>query len=299
MRASVVYQFARRLLFDIHSYLSSNGSLLRNFKYAIFLCLAITSSVYIAADFAAARQTLNGASGFFDILSIYAISIDVIGWFVLLVVFELETSIVDVGKLNRGWKWLLYGISALCYIAIFYAMAGYLGKLFLITDFSLAQIGDLCAPGQVGLTWMEALDSFVPVTQQNCSGLNLALENGQLYKLNSQAIVFEVGSYYGLGGSWSIAWSDVIEAVLWILVMALIQLEVVLQMRGALSPWVLYCCGRIKVVAYFLIVVVTLYYSLFGRSVDLWDSILWLLAFFFIELNIANWNESGVEENKL
>ncbi len=294
---TLMFGSTRRLLYDTHRYLSESEPLLSYFKYGIFLCLAITSSVYIAADIAAAKQMLNGTSDFMDTLSAYAISIDVVGWFILLVIFELETSSLDDELLNRGWKWLLYAISALCYIAISYAFAGYLGKLVMITNFVPALMTDLCILNEPALTLMEALDSFVPVTEQNCSALNVALENGQIFKLDNQSIIFEIGTYYGIGGSWSIAWSDFIEAILWILVMGLIQLEIVLQLRGGLSPWILNSCVKIKVVSYFLIVVVTTYYSLFGRSVDLWDSILWLLAFLFIELNISNWNEEVAEKS--
>lgn len=62
-------------------------------------------------------------------------------------------------------------------------------------------------------------------------------------------------------------------------------------MRGLLGPALLARTKAIKAVLYVLIIIVTTYYSLFGRSLDLIDSILWLLAFLFIEINITHWNE--------
>lgn len=47
---------------------------------------------------------------------------------------------------------------------------------------------------------------------------------------------------------------------------------------------------------YAAIVGVTAYYSLFGRALDLYDSILWLLAFLFIEINVTEWNEEARDE---
>lgn len=277
-------------LFRLHRFLSDREPLFTLFKVGIFLCLFVTSGIYIAADIQAASRTLDASNGFMDWLSMYAISIDVIAWVTLLIIYELETSTLEDEVLNSGWKWLLYVISALCYIAIFWAMAGYIGKLLLITDYSLFSSASVCS---LGSDWvqMKMLDDFVPLNGTVCAGLEAVREAGNLYQLNGEQILFTRQEYYGLGGAWSIAWSDVIEGILWIAVMAMIQLEIVLQLRQELSPILLRAFSLAKAACYLLVILVTVYYSVFGRAVDIYDSILWLLAFLFIELNLSEWTQ--------
>lgn len=214
-------------LIAVHRWLDARQPLFSIVKYSIFALLAVTSFFYIRDGIRAAQQTLDAQSTFWDVLTMYAISVDYIAWLSLLALFELETSVVDGQALRRGWKWLFHGLSALCYVAVFYALVGYLAKLGMILDFSPLLEGDLCNWPEP-LTLMAALDAFVPVMADNCATLNEAMARGQLNLLNAQPIVFEASTYWGIGGSWSIAWSDAIEAVLWIAVMALIQLEIVL-----------------------------------------------------------------------
>ena len=118
-----------------------------------------------------------------------------------------------------------------------------------------------------------------------------------MYLLNGEEILFNREDYYGLGGAWSIAWADVIEGVLWIAVMGLIQVEILLQLRGELHPAVFAEFRHCKGLLYLAIIIVTSYYSIFGRAVDLYDSILWLLAFLFIELNLSEWQEESEAES--
>lgn len=277
-------------LVAVHRWLDERDPLFPIVKYSIFGLLALTSFLYIRMDIRAAEVTLGPDSTFMDVVNMFAISVDYIAWFGLLLVYELETSVIDDAKLKGGLKWFFYSLSAVLYVLVFWALIGYLGKLWLILDYTPLVLGDICNWPEP-LVVMQALDEFVKVDVQNCDALNSALANGELNLLNQESIVFEKATYYGLGGSWSIAWSDAIEAVLWIAVLALIQLEIVWQLRGTLAPTLLARLQQVKAVLYVTIIVVTVYYSLFGRSLDLYDSILWLLALLFIEINITGWNE--------
>lgn len=281
---------AYRGLLAIHHWMGQRPPLYPVVKYTIFALLALTSFLYIRMDIRAAEVTLDGNSGFMDMVNMFAISIDYIAWLGLLFIYELETSVIDDEKIEGGQKWLLMGISGFLYVLVFWALVGYLGKLWLISDFTPLSQGDLCQwPGPLSV--MQSLDEFVAVGRDNCAALNSALANQQLNLLNQEPIVFVNSTYYGVGGSLSIAWADAIEAVLWILVMGLIQAEIYLQLKGALSPGMLAKSQQVKAVMYVMIVIVTLYYSLWGRALDLYDSVLWLLAFLFIEINISGWNE--------
>ena len=227
-------------------------------------------------------------------------------------------SLVDDERLRGGLKWGFNGIAGLCYIAVFWALAGYLGKLWLIVDIVPLTGGDPCRPETLvgagalpaltnpggllegsgtaagnGLVWMQALDQFVAVTADNCAALGQALAAGDLSMLGREPILFLAQDYWGLGGAWSLVWADAIEAVLWIVALGLIQLEIVLQLRGELPEALLAKLQTVKFFVYAAIIAVTAYYTVFGRTLDLYDSILWLLAFLFIEINITDWNEDA------
>ncbi len=285
---------AHRALLATHHWLHARPPLFPLLKVALFGSLALTSALYIRDDLRAAAQTLDAGSGFWEWLSWFAISIDYIAWYGLLLLYELQTALVDDARLRGGLQWMFNGLAFVFYMAVFYALAGYLGKLWLVLGAHPPPVDDLCEAG--ALSWMQALDQFVPVTTGNCGVLNQALATGDLLQLRLEPIVVLHGDYWGLGGAWSLAWADAIEGVLWIVALGLIQLEIVLQLKRELSVSLLANLQSAKVTIYAAIVVVTLYYSLFGRALDLYDSLLWLLAFLFIEINITDWNEESRTE---
>lgn len=283
---------AHRALLATHRWLHARPPLFPVLKVALFGLLAVTSALYIRDDILAAQQTLDAEAGWMDRLSWFAISIDYVAWYTLLLLYELQTSLLDDDLLKGRLRWLMNGLAGLCYLAVFYALAGYLGKLWMVVQFDPVAAADLCAGlGDEARVWMQALDAFVPVSAGNCETLNAAMARGELFQLRQEPILFRAEDYRGLGGAWSLAWADAVEAVLWIAALGLIQLEIVLQLRGELGEALLARLQSVKGVIYAAIIAVTAYYSLFGRTLDLYDSILWLLAFLFIEINITEWNE--------
>lgn len=255
------------------------------FKYSIYLCLCINGAQFIFDDIRAAAHTLNGDSSLFDKLKIYAVSVDTLAWIVLLAVYELETYVVDDDRLNGGLKWLFYAISVLCYVAILYAFAGYVGKLVMLTDI-VPLAGDFCNWGDRSLTLMTKLDSYEPVNAQTCA----ALSNSTIYQLRDEPIIIQMESFRGFDGILALAWVDVINSATWVLVVVFIQLDIVLQLRGELNTWILRITAAIKAVLYLALFVVAVYWGVYGALIDFWDACLWLLGFVFIELNIFSWN---------
>lgn len=281
-------------LMAVHRWLDTHPPWFTVIKVAIFGALALTSTLYIVMDIRAADVTLHSDSSFIDWVNMFAISVDYVAWYGLLLLYELETSALDDDALTGRWRWVFSGLSLVLYVLVFWALVGYLGKLWLVVDYAPLGAGDLCSWPEP-LVVMRNLDDFFAVTAQNCAALNQAQLSGHLFALNQEPIIFDVRTYYGLGGAWSLAWADALEAVLWIAVLAQIQVEIMLQVRGRLSSQLLARSQRLKSIFYVLIIALTAYYSLFGRALDLYDSVLWLLAFLLIEINITGWNEEQPE----
>jgi hypothetical protein len=47
--------------------------------------------------------------------------------------------------------------------------------------------------------------------------------------------------------------------------------------------------GAIKLLFYSTLLLLAVYWGFEGDFVDFWDAFLWLVAFFFIEMNVVEW----------
>lgn len=264
------------------------------FKFSIYLLVTINAIEFINSDIKAAAATLGDEFSWKELHSVFSASIDSIAWLVLLVVYELETSVVEDDVLNRGYKWLFYAISLLCYVAITTALLGYWGKLQLLLNYSPANIVDLCTYSSK-LNLMTQLDEYTPISASNCAGIN----THDLQKLKDLPVVFSASLYTGFRSITTIAWIDVINASTWLLIVFLIRLDIVLELRGGMSSVMARLNKLVKLVSYLVLFAMALYWAIFSQFIDGWDAFLWLVCFFFIELNLVNWqNENESKESK-
>jgi hypothetical protein len=51
-----------------------------------------------------------------------------------------------------------------------------------------------------------------------------------------------------------------------------------------------------KVALYSILFLCAVYWGIKGDFVDFWDAFLWLLAFFFIEMNVVEWRAEEQQE---
>ena len=70
----------------------------------------------------------------------------------------------------------------------------------------------------------------------------------------------------------------------------ILEVEVFLQLRGELSSRTILLSKWIKLVLYVVLFFVAGYWGVKGGLLDFWDAFLWLVAFWFIEVNIFQWN---------
>ena len=89
---------------------------------------------------------------------------------------------------------------------------------------------------------------------------------------------------------------DVINASNWIVIVALLQIEIMLQIRKRLSDQLLRASKWIKGFLYSVLLACAVYWGFEGDFLDFWDAFLWLVAFAFIELNVFQWHEEDKAE---
>ncbi len=259
-------------------------TLFRLFKYTVYALLTLNIALFFAEEWAASAHRFSGGIAFSDIIEGFAATIDTAAWVVLLLVFELETYVLEDRHFTRKVSWTLQIVRALCYVIIVSAFFGYLAKLlFLLRAMPLAGVSDLCELAARGWVYAADLDEYVPILADNCTAITRA---GEFMRLAGLTAVVDLDGYRDIV---RLAWVDVINAGVWLGVVALLETDVQLQCRGRLQGLVLTFSNAAKYVLYSILLVAAVYWGVKGDFVDFWDAFLWLVAFVFIELNVLEW----------
>ncbi|MBT8066970.1 MAG: hypothetical protein KJO09_06990 [Gammaproteobacteria bacterium] len=269
----------------------SSSATFQFFKYAVYVLLAMNIYWFYAEESAAAvLQFANGVSGA-DLIEAYSATIDTAAWVVLLLMFELETYVLEDRHFTRRVTWSLHGLRALCYAFIVYAFYGYIQNLtFLFETSALPGISDVCALLPAEWSWATTLDEYAAITAANCATLSDA---SVYYQFNDMAAVVDA---QGLQDIRYLAWVDVINAGVWLLVVLILEIDVRLQEHGKFDGLALIASNAAKVVLYSLLLLAAIYWGFKGDFVDFWDAFLWLVAFVFIELNVFEWRREEIAE---
>lgn len=256
------------------------------FKYAVYAFLTFNIYLFFDEEFAAAAlQFPNGIAGA-DIIEAYSATIDTLAWVVLLLMFELETYVLDDDKFTPKTTWTLHGLRALCYAFIVYAFYGYIANLgFVVDTVPLANVADVCAllPGE--WSWATTLDEYSQITAANCASWSDA---GTFVQFRDLPAIVDPA---GLTEIVRLAWVDVINAAVWLLVVLVLEIDVRLQEHHRFEGMALWLSNAAKFVLYGILFLAAVYWGFKGDFVDFWDAFLWLVAFVFIELNVFEWRE--------
>lgn len=256
------------------------------FKYTVYVLLAMNVYWFYAEEStAAALQFANGID-FADLIEAYSATIDTAAWVVLLLMFELETYVLDDQQFTRGVTWSLHGLRALCYAFIVYAFYGYIANLaYLYESTRLSGVTDICSLLPEPWSWAATLDEYVALNAANCAKLTDA---SVFYQFSDMMAVADA---QGLRDIRYLAWVDVINAGVWLLVVLILEIDVRLQEHDRYEGLALRLSTIAKFALYSLLLLAAVYWGLNGDFVDFWDAFLWLVAFVFIELNVFEWRQ--------
>lgn len=259
------------------------------FKYAVYCLLAYNIFLFFMDDYAASAHTFRNGIALTEIVEAFSATVDTAAWVLLLLLFELETFVISDEKLNGLTKWSLHGVRALCYLLIIYAWYGYIVKLQLMLNASPAEIVDTCSLIGTNFTYIQTLDEYQPIDANICQALNA----GSLFQINGTEIITTEAS---LAETQRLAWVDVINATDWLLIVAILEIDVYLQLKGKLTGNARKLSQIIKSVLYFTLFINAIYWGIKGDFLDFWDAFLWLVAFIFIEMNIFEWHKETGEQ---
>lgn len=250
-------------------------------KYLTYLLLGINIWLFLQEELLTLEHVALGELAPGQLVQAFSATVDTSAWVILLLLFELETSVLDDSQIRGGVRWALHGIRGICYVFIVYAFAGYYGEvapLHAVAPFA----GDPCALAGQGWSILLNLDDFAVLDVSNCAALG-----AEVYQLTDFSQV--LASADSIEAARWLAWTDVVNAGVWILVVVVLEVEVRLQLRGGLTAAALALNKLIKFGLYGLLFAAAAYWGFAGDFLDFWDAALWLFAFIFIELNVFEW----------
>jgi len=268
----------------------SRNTIFQIFKYTVYVFLSMNIYWFFIEEFAAAQLQFPDGVALGDIIEAYAATIDTFAWVVLLLMFELETYVLDDRHFTQPVAWTLQGVRVICYVFIIYAFYGYIINVsFLDGVAPLADITDLCTLTADQWSYAVGLDEYTAITAANCGTFSSA--TAFLRFENVPAVV----DVEGLAALVGLAWIDVINAGVWLLVVLVLEIDVRLQEHNRFEGLALRSSNIIKIILYATLLYAAVYWGIKGDFVDFWDALLWLVAFVFIELNVFEWHQEALE----
>jgi hypothetical protein len=252
------------------------------FKFTVYILLAINVGLFFDDEWDAASHLFGASVPAGEIITAFAASIDTLAWVILLFLFELETYQIPDDRLKPPLSTAIHSTRVICYGFIVYAFYGYLTKMLAMYGYQPGTGLDACT--LEGYSVLLELDEYEPLTAANCD----ALAGDSVMHLSGSSIVAAPGIWLD---AVRLTWVDVINSATWLLVVALLELDVRLQLRGLLEGAWMRFSRYGKYVLYTVLFGAALYWGVEGSFLDFWDAFLWLIAFIFIEMNVFEWRE--------
>jgi hypothetical protein len=262
------------------------------FKYSVYAFLTANIFIFFREEYHASQLQFADGMAFGQWLEAYAASIDTTAWVLLLLMFELETYVLSDEQLTPPVALALHAFRAVCYAVIVFAFYGYVANVVVIGGASpLPDVADLCTLAADNWSYAVDLDEYVALTGENCRSLS---PSASFYQLPGFDAVVD---QRGLTDISRLAWVDVINAGVWILVVIVLEIDVRLQERNRLTQIAYRLSYATKFILYSTLLLAAIYWGFKGDFVDFWDAFLWLVAFVFIELNVVQWREETIQES--
>ena len=254
-------------------------------KWLVYALLLVNFGMYIIEDIGKFQRALSQGQSLLAATTRLATSLDLVGWFALLAIFEIESY------------WLRHSSSPAVSRALHILRLGCLALIantFFIYFREMMQIGEAVTVGsQQGLCDLNFETSYFlfnqtysAITAANCAALTESLPIIQLA---------EFGTYSnteGLAIASLQAWASLIESGVWIVYATALTAIVLLRQRAhsmtALEPLLTVAC-RVCIAA---ILCCAASWAYHGHYLYTWDSCLWIAGFTIIEANLSQWRKA-------
>jgi hypothetical protein len=131
---------------------------------------------------------------------------------------------------------------------------------------------------------------YTEVNGDTCAGLSDASE---FFWLADDPIVTDEA---GLNLERDLAWADLIEAAIWLVIVLAIEAVVRLQGRGVTRGPVVSAANGIQIVLYATLIGIGIYWASLSHWLYFWDELVWIGGFAAIEMNISEWRDELLDK---
>ena len=272
----------------------SPGLLFQVFKYAVYGLLTLNIFLFLVEDHSASMVKFSEGLTLALILEGYAASIDTAAWVILLLLFELETFVLEDEQLTPLVNRMIFAAKAFAFAFIAFAFFGYLQTtLSAYRLYAAPEVSNLCDVADRGQLYAVDESEYEAITADNCESLSSASSFERFE--DSDALVDSRGAV----DIQRLAWTDLINAGVWILIVILLEIDILLQERRRFEGTAYAISMTLKVIFYSTLFLAAVYWGVKGDFVDFWDAFLWLVAFLFIENNVRLWRDETHAEDAI
>jgi len=260
-------------------------------KWTVYTLLLINFGYYFWEEWVIAAHALRAGGTFLEWASAFAASLEEFAWFVLLAVFELETNALPDEAFTPRVERALLASGIVAFVLLAHSLYAY------ATDAVDLERNVAVLPGITSLCEIADKDvsftynmNYTTIDSHNCAELSNANE---FYQVFVESVVTDAE---GLTIEKQLAWADVIELSVWILIILGIEIEVRLQDRDIVGGRLMRAVNISKVLFYGTLFLVMAYWAYLSQWVYVWDEFVWIVGFAVIEMNVVEWREEIKEE---
>jgi len=259
-------------------------------KWIVYALLIVNWGFYIAEDWDRAVHTLNSNSTIFEWAREFATSIDESAWFILLFMLELETYVLDDDVLESWIGKAIHAVRLICFLMILHTVYA-----FAVTvdqyepTVQVENATTLCDLADDDLAYVYNLD-YTAITAHSCADLSDA---SQFYQVGTDPVV---ATRDGLQLERQLAWGDLVEVIMWLIVIAAIEIVVRLQERNITKGRTKSVVNKLKLGAYFVLAALAAWWGSLSHWLYTWDTFVWIAGFAAIEMNLSKWRDEIEEE---
>ena len=258
----------------------------QSFKWIVYSLLLVNFALYVNWDWHAATHAMGPAEPLVKWLRAYATTIDYAAWLALIILFELETYILSDEAFTPRIGKLMFGTRLLCYLFVLHTVYAYSVNTYenYFKVKPAADVSDLCQLADESVSFVYN-QQYTYLNEDNCAELGTGSE---YFLLDKGRVVADPAN---LARERWLAWLDLAEAVLWLFIMALIELTIRLQDRGVSSGRAITTMNYLKLASYGALMGIAVHWGLTGLPLNFWDETLWIGGFAAIEMNMSDWRE--------
>lgn len=258
-------------------------------KWCIYALLMLNFGYYIFDDMRASEVTLATDSSLLEIMSNFATTIDEFGWFIILLLLEVETYWMDDDE-SGPYYWGLQIVRVACYGLLVHTLYAYVMTVVDMGDVALmAGVSNACDVVGQDLSFLRNL-LYEDITVDNCAALSTANE---FYLYPDEPVVTDLA---GFQQDLRHGWIDIVDIVCWLSVSLSMTFVVVLQDRKIYDSVWIRRADRIQIICYVILVGEAVYWLYHGYYVYTWDTLLWIGGFAGIDANLVEWRDELKEE---